>query len=53
MSDLPLPESDDPREQDHGELFRASPKHLAAGPLKPGDRKVLGYSPSQFYPEIG
>lgn len=41
MSDLPLPESDDPREQDHGELFRASPKHLAAGPLKPGDRKVL------------
>ena len=41
MSDLPLPETDDPRERDHGELFRPSPRHLAAAPLKVGDRKLL------------
>jgi hypothetical protein len=41
MSDLPLPETDDPRERDHGELFRPSPRHLAVGPLKPGDRNFL------------
>ena len=41
MNDLPLPETDHASELDHGELFRPSPRHLAAGPLKRGDRKVL------------
>jgi len=41
MSDLPLPETDRASELDHGELFRSSPRHLAVGPLKRGDRKIL------------
>lgn len=41
MSDLPLPETDDPRELDHGELFRPSTRHLAAPPLKLGNGKLL------------
>ena len=41
MSDLPLPETDDPHEIDAGELFRPSARHLEPGPLKPVDRKVL------------
>ena len=41
MSDLPAPESDDPRARDHGELFRPSPRLRAAPPLKLGNRKVL------------
>ena len=41
MSDLPLPETDRASELDHGELFRSSPRHVAVGPLKRGDRKVL------------
>jgi hypothetical protein len=41
MNDLPIPESDDPRERDHGELFRPSPRHLPAGPMTTGDRKLL------------
>ena len=41
MSDLPLPETDDQRERDFGEVFRPSTRHLAAGPLRPGDRKLL------------
>ncbi|MEP7100189.1 MAG: hypothetical protein ABI781_06750 [Burkholderiales bacterium] len=41
MSDLPLPETDDPRELDHGELFRPSPRHLPAPPLKVGNRNLL------------
>jgi hypothetical protein len=41
MSDLPLPETDRASELDHGELFRSSPRHLAVGPLKRSDRKVL------------
>jgi len=41
MSDLPLPETDDPRERDFGEVFRPNPRHLAAGPLRTGDRKLL------------
>jgi hypothetical protein len=41
MSDLPTPETDDPREQDAGELFRPSPRHLPTTPMKSGDRKFL------------
>lgn len=41
MSDLPLPETNDPRERDHGELFRPGPRHLAAPPLTRGNRTLL------------
>jgi hypothetical protein len=41
MSDLPKPETDDPREIDAGELFRPSPRQLPTSPLKIGERKVL------------
>jgi len=40
MSDLPKPETDDPREQDHGELFRPSVRHLPTTPEKATSRKV-------------
>ena len=41
MSDLPPPETNDPRERDAGELFRPSPRLLAAPPLKLGKGKLL------------
>jgi hypothetical protein len=41
MSDLPKPESDDPREQDHGELFRRSARQLPTAPMKTNERKVV------------
>jgi hypothetical protein len=41
MSDLPTPESDDPREQDAGELFRPSRRQLPTVPTKSGDRKLF------------
>ena len=41
MSDLPAPETDDPRERDAGELFRPSPRLLAAPPLQLGKGKLL------------
>lgn len=41
MSELPTPESNDPREQDHGELFRTSSRQLPTVPMKPVDRKLI------------
>jgi hypothetical protein len=41
MSDLPKPETDDPREIDAGELSRPSLRHLPPQPLKIGERKAL------------
>ena len=41
MSDLPAPETNDPRERDAGELFRPSLRLLAAPPLKLGKGKLL------------
>lgn len=41
MSDLPKPETDDPREQDHGELLRPSARHLPTSPAKSTERKII------------
>ena len=41
MNELPTPESDDPREQDHGELFRTSSRQLPTVPMQPGDFLLL------------
>jgi hypothetical protein len=41
MSDLPQPDSTDPREQDHGELFRPDTRQLPVAPAKPSNRKLL------------
>jgi hypothetical protein len=41
MSELPVSDTEDARDMDHGELARPSPKHLAPGPLPAGDKKVL------------
>ena len=41
MSDLPKSESTDPREQDHGELFRSDTRQLPTSPLKLPSRKTL------------
>jgi len=41
MTDLPTPESDDPREQDAGELFRPSKRQLPTVPMKSGERRVI------------
>jgi hypothetical protein len=41
MSDLPKSDSTDPREQDHGELFRPDTRQLPTTPLKLPSRKTL------------
>jgi hypothetical protein len=41
MSDLPKSDSTDPREQDHGELFRPDTRQLPTAPLKLPSRKTL------------
>jgi|KBSMisStaDraftv2_1062788.scaffolds.fasta_scaffold1478529_1 hypothetical protein len=41
MSELPEPETTDPREIDHGEMSRPSQRHLSPGPLPVQDRKAL------------
>ncbi|MBC7989371.1 MAG: hypothetical protein H7Y19_07295 [Luteimonas sp.] len=41
MSGLPTRESNDPRERDHGELFRTSSRELPTVLMKPGSRKVI------------
>ncbi len=41
MNNLPKPETEDPKDIDHGELFRASARHLPTGPMLPRERKVL------------
>ncbi len=41
MRDLPAPETAHSEERDHGELLRASPRHLPLTPFKVADHKVL------------
>ena len=41
MPDLPTPESNDPREQDAGELFRPSQRQLPTVPMKSSERRVI------------
>jgi hypothetical protein len=41
MSELPAPETANPAELDHGELFRASSRQLAPDPLNLRDKNVL------------
>jgi hypothetical protein len=41
MSELPAPETENPWEIDHGELFRPSHRHLVPDALKPGERNIL------------
>ena len=41
MSDIPKQTSDDPRDIDHGEVFRADARHLPVPPRKKTPREIL------------